>query len=224
MLCMLRDFYKMTKLNYREIFNKKQASLITRLNTPKKIQEFLDKIPINIEEKGETCLSPAEVLKQNRAHCSEAAMLAAIILWSHGQKPLLMDIKTNPQDYDHVVALYKENGFFGAISKTNHNSLRYRDPIYRNVRELALSYFHEYFTDNGKKTMRSYSAPFDLSKIKDLRWMTSAENVWEVIAALDDSKHFPIISKKQIKSLRKADKIEIDAGRLTEWKPKRRTK
>lgn len=197
-------------------FNPKELKILKSLDTPRKIQDFLDKLDINFEKNGETYLSPREVLRRKTAHCSEGAIFAAAALWYHGEKPLLMDLKTSSDDTDHVVALFKQNGHWGAISKTNHAVLRYREPVYKTLRELALSYFHEYFKDNGKKTLRSYSAPFDLSKIKDRSWLTTADNLFQIIYDLDDSRHFPLLNNKQIKNLRRADPIEIKAGKLVE--------
>ena len=129
-------------------------------STPAKIQDYINSIPINYEKSGETCMSPRLVLEKRLAHCMEGAMLAAAILEYHGHKPLVMDLRTiKPHDNDHVVALFKERGKWGAISKTNHAVLRYREPVYLTVRELAMSYFHEYFLDNGLKTLREYSVP-----------------------------------------------------------------
>ncbi|TSC65363.1 MAG: hypothetical protein G01um101477_508 [Candidatus Doudnabacteria bacterium Gr01-1014_77] len=201
-----------------KVFTSKELKVFEKLNTPKKVQDFINKIPINFEMKGETYLSPREVLKQNRAHCAEGAVLAATIFWYNGGKPLLMDMKTTPNDDEHVVALFNQNGFWGAISKTNHAVLRYREPIYKTVRELALSYFHEYFKDSGQKTLRSYSDPFDLSKMRKKDWLTTKENLWDIIDSLDSSKHHQILNKKQIRGLRKADQIEILAGKLVEQK------
>jgi hypothetical protein len=197
--------------------NKKEERIFQKLNSPQKIQDFLDRMPINFEKQGETCLSPREVLKQNRAHCIEAAYLAAAILWHHGQKPLLLDLVTTDGDFDHVVCLFKVNGFWGAISKSNHAVLLYRDPIYKTVRELVLSYFHEYFLDNGKKTLRTYSAPFDLRKY-GTDWITLEKSLLYIADDLDGSKHFNILNKKQIAALRKADKIAIKAGLITAFK------
>ena len=128
-----------------------------------------------------------------------------------------MDLKSSQYDYDHVVALFQKNGKWGAISKTNHAILRYRDPVYDSVRELALSYFHEYFLDDGSKTLRSYSDPFDLSKLPDTRWITDEKNLWHISDLLDKSPHREIINRREVFSLRKADKIEIKAGKLKEW-------
>lgn len=203
-------------------FDQAELKVLEKLDTPQKIQGYLDKIPINFEEAGDTCYSPRGVLRRNAAHCMEGALLAAVALWYHGKPPLLLDLVTTKNDDDHVVALFKERGKWGAISKTNHGVLRYREPIYKSVRELAMSYFHEYFKDNGQKTLRSYSLPFDLRKLKDKSWLTSSENLWHINNALADSRHFNILTSLQIKGLRKASPIEIAAGKLVEWKPKKR--
>lgn len=205
-------------------FNSKELGVLKKLSSPQKIQDFLNNLPINFEEHGDTAMSPREVLKKKKAHCMEGALLAATALWYHGQKPLLLDLVTTKNDDDHVVTLFKQNGCWGAISKTNHAVLRYREPVYKTVRELAMSYFHEYFKDSGQKTFRKYSIPFDLSKIKDKSWLTSGEDLWEINNLLEASKHYSILSRTQIKTLRKAEPIEIEAGKILEWKPKHRRK
>ena len=199
-------------------FTKDELATLRRLNTPAKIQDFLNTIPANFEVGGETLKSPRRVLRDNNAHCIEGALLAAVALRLKGHDPLLMDLKSAPHDKDHVVTLFRENGFWGAISKTNHGVLRYREPMYKTPRELALSYFHEYFLDDGTKTLRSYSVPFDLSRFDDQGWMTSEEELWDIGAALDDARHFPLINRAQISKLRKADVIEREMGKMTEWK------
>src|SRR5690606_22648808 len=136
-------------------FTKDELKIIKKLNTPSKIQDFLNSLEINIEEDGDTSYSPRTVLKKRKAHCVEGAVLAAAILRFHGQKPLILDLETSNDDFDHVIALFNKNGYWGAISKTNHAVLRYREPVYKTIRELVMSYFHEYFLNkNGKKTLR----------------------------------------------------------------------
>ncbi len=200
------------------MFNLTKAELSTlrRLSTPIKIQDFLDKLPINFEKKGETHMSPRRVLREKTAHCIEGALLAATALWLKGHEPLLMDLKAHPYDEDHVVALYKINGYWGAISKTNHTTLRFRDPVYKTMRELAVSYFHEYFIKNGQKVLYSYSKPFNLKKY-GIDWITTEEDVWHIATALDNSPHFPIFPKENKKYIRKADSMERKAGKLVEW-------
>lgn len=197
-------------------FTKIESNLLKKLNSPKKIQDFLNSISFNFEKSGETIMSPRNVLKEKKAHCLEGALLAAAAFWVNGEKPLLMDIKTTADDFEHVVALFKKFGRWGAISKTNHVVLRYREPVYKTPRELAMSYFHEYFLQSGKKTMRSFSKPFNLSKLGDY-WLTSEEDLWEISEKLDKVPHENILSKEMVQFLRKADKIEIKAGGLTEW-------
>lgn len=189
---------------------------LKKLNTPRKIQDFLDTIPINKETDVETCTSPLITLRRNTAHCMEGALLAALALMLHGHRPLILDLKTARHDVDHLVALFKQNGYWGGITKTNHAVLRYREPVYRNVRELAMSYFHEYFLNDGRKTLRQYSAPFDLTRWEG-DWMTSTDDLWDLQNAIDDSPHHPIVNRSQIANLRRADNIEREAGRLTEW-------
>jgi len=190
---------------------------LKRLTSPRKVQDFLDRIPINMEPDGETCTSPRLTLQRNTAHCLEGALVAALALWIQGQRPLIMDLKTTDDDVDHVVALFKQHGHWGAITKTNHAVLRYREPIYRTVRELAASYFHEYFLPTGKKTLRSYSVPFDLAKYPT-DWITSDADLWALERAIDRSSHRPLLTPRQIAGLRRADAIEIQAGELLEWR------
>ncbi len=147
-------------------FTEKEKSLLKKLNTPAKVQSFLNSLPFNFEKNGETLKSPLFTLRARRAHCFEGALLGAYILSLHGFKPYLIHLKASYHDYDHMLVSFKQHGFWGALSKTNHNVLRYREPVYKNTRELALSYFHEYFLDNGSKTLRQYSAPFGLKNLK----------------------------------------------------------
>ncbi|MDR3642680.1 MAG: hypothetical protein P4L74_03590 [Candidatus Doudnabacteria bacterium] len=209
--------------NIRKIYSRAEQKLFSRLDNPLKIQDFLTfKIRHNPATDGVDCYSPRMVLKKGKAHCIEGALLAASILEFHGQNPLLMDLRSTDGDLDHVVALFYRFGSWGAISKTNHAVLRYREPVYKTTRELAMSYFHEYFLDNGRKTLREYSAPFNLNRVNRLNWRTSEKDLGQAAEILDAYKHFKILSPAQIKNLRKADKIEIQAGKLTEWKKMRR--
>lgn len=193
-----------------------EFAVLRKLNTPRKIQDFLNQIPINKETGGETCTSPLITLRRNIAHCMEGAVLAALALSMHGHRPLILDLRTTADDVDHLVALFKIDGCWGGITKTNHAVLRYREPIYRTVRELAVSYFHEYFMDDGRKTLRQCSVPFDLAKWSG-DWIASEEDLWDLQTAIDDSPHHALLNRKQIAGLRKADEIERRAGKLEEW-------
>jgi hypothetical protein len=195
-----------------------ELNLFSRLDTPGKIQDFLNAIPINREPEGDTCLSPRRVLRERRAHCIEGAMLAAAIFRHHGQRPLIVDMEAAMWDDDHVIAVFRRHGAWGAISKTNHATLRYREPVYRTIRELVMSYFHEYTpVDGDRKSLRSFSGPVDLSRFDRLGWMTDEQNVWYVPEYLIDAKHRPILNRGQIASLRRSDPIEVRAAGLLEW-------
>jgi hypothetical protein len=195
-----------------------EKKLFRKLKTPKKIQDYINSLEFNFEEDGDFCMSPREVMRTGKANCIEGAMLAAAILEFHGARPLILDLRSTkkPYDDDHIVAIFKQFGCFGAISKTTHCVLRYREPIYKTLRELALSYFHEYFLDSGQKTLREYSEVFDLSHFDHLNWRTTQDSLLEISFYLDKIKHYKILSPKQVKNLRRADKIEIAAGKLVE--------
>jgi len=195
-----------------------ERRLFGRLRTPARIQDFLETLPINFESERKTCMSPRRVLETRSAHCLEGALLAAAALWFHGRPPILLDLKADRRDVDHVVALFRVAGRWGAISKTNHAVLRYRDPVYRTPHELAMSYFHEYFGDDGRKTLVSHSAPFDLSR-RGGGWVTSSRNLWHLSYALDVSRHIPIAPRDALRRLRRADPIERRAGLLVAWRP-----
>jgi hypothetical protein len=188
---------------------------LARLDTPQKIQAFLTLTPSNFEPNGDTVLSVREVLRQRRAHCIEGAMLAACALWIHGEPPLLFDLEA-VHDYDHVVSLFRRGDRWGAISKTNHIALRYRDPVYRTLRELAMSYFHEYANLRGQKTLRRYSRAFDLRDVDPKLWVTNGENCWEVAERLDEIRHYPVIHARQERYLRTRDRMERRVHKLSE--------
>ncbi len=201
-----------------------ELKLFRSLNTPGKIQNFINKIPINFEENGDTCYSPRRILKENKCHCMEGAVLAVLILQVNGFPPLLVDMTASKKDFDHVIAVFEVERKWGAISKTNHATLRYREPIYNSIRELVMSYFHEYTNDNGEKTLRSYSDAVDLSVFDNINWMTTENELWEIPEYLAEVEHFQILAKSQISNLRKADEIEIKAGNIVEYKSDKRKK
>lgn len=188
---------------------------LKRLDSPKNVQDFVNGLRSNRELDGETCTSPLVTLRRKRAHCMEGALVAALALWMHGEPPLILDLRSTRNDVDHLVTLFRVDGHWGGITKTSHAVLRYREPIYRDVRELAVSYFHEYFLDDGRKTLREYSLPFDLRKWKG-DWMTANDDLWALSRAIDRSPHRELITKKQVARLRRADAIEIRAGKLCE--------
>lgn len=197
-------------------FNKKEKILMRKLDTPAKVQDFLNTLKFNFEKDGDTLKSPMLVLRSGSAHCIEGAILGAYILSLHGFLPLILHLKSDKNDFDHVVALFKIGGFWGAISKTNHAVLRYREPVYKNIRELVMSYFHEYFLDNGRKTLKRYSRPLDLS-IFEKGWEIEESDLWGIDEELDKIKHYDIAPRAVLRKLRKADDIEIKAGKIVEF-------
>ncbi len=195
-----------------------ELRILSPLRTPEKVQDFLDTLPTNFENDGETYMSPRRVLRERVAHCMEGAMLAALALRLAGHRPLVMDLKVTDDDDDHVVALFQNGGHWGAISKTNHGTVRYRDPIYRSLRELVMSYFHEYTEPKGRKIMRSYSVPVDLSRFDARGWVTDEKDVRYIPQYIDRVRHYPVVSRKQIALLRRGDLMEQKIGLMVEWK------
>jgi hypothetical protein len=200
--------------------SKDELQLLKKLSTPQKVQDYLSKLPINFEKNGDTLMSPRRVMREKKAHCIEGAMFAALALWIQGREPLLMDFRTRPDDDDHVIAPFVINRYWGALSHTNHGTLRYRDPIYKNPRELALSYFHEYMHyNNGEKTLVSYSKPYNLRKLKPT-WITDEKDLWYMVKLLDDLPHYEVVPTKNKKLIRKADPLERRIGELRQWSAK----
>lgn len=202
----------------KKILTPAEACIFDRLNTPESIQTYLDALPLNFEDHADTYYSPRLVLQHRTAHCFEGALLAAAALAYHGKRPLLMDFQTIDTDTDHVVALFQHQGLWGALSKTNHSVLRYRDAVYRTPRELAMSYFHEYFDRTGHKSLRAYSVPFTLSRFAPERWITSTERLGWLAEALDKTRHYPTVSHNILASLPKASHITRDASQIIEWR------
>ena len=201
----------------------REYATLKRLGTPERIQEFLNGIPCNHEIGGETVLSVREVLKQRRAHCIEGAMVAAAAMWVSGLRPLVLHLDCDLSDYPHVIAVFRRHGAWGAISKTNGAPLRYRDPIYRSLRELALSYFHEYSNKRGHKTLRSYSVPFDMRRIPPEEWITSSKNCWKTHDRITDLRHYALITRRQERLLVKHDRFVRQASKAVQYpKPERR--
>jgi len=199
-----------------------EFAVLRRLNTPHKIQAFLYGLGQNFELAGDTCRPVRQVLRQRRAHCIEGAMLAACALWVHGDPPLLMDMRA-VRDFDHVVALFRRHGRWGAISKTNGIGLRWRDPVYGSLRELAMSYFHEYTNRRDHKTLREYSVPFDLRRVDPKVWVVGGEkrgskHAWIVAEALDELRHFKLVDGRHLKAVIRRDPFERRAGALLQYR------
>ena len=195
-----------------------EFKILKTLDTPQKIQSFLDELPFNYEKNGETCMAPLRVLSDRKAHCIEGAMLACVCLMIQGEKPHIVSLKVTPDDYDHIITIFKRNGYYGAISKTNHFVLRYRDPVYRSVRELVMSYFHEYFlVHNGKKTLLGYSNPINMNRFGK-KWITADENLWKIAETIFDAPTHNVVPKENQKFIRAAQAFEREVCTIKEWK------
>jgi len=166
------------------------------LTTPVKIQQFLDnEIGYNQEPHGATCYSPSTVLRERVAHCMEGALLAAMALRNLGYPPLLVDLEA-VRDSDHVLAVYRVDGHWGALAKSDYAGLRFREPVYATIRELALSYFEHYYNPAGEKTLRAYSRPVNLARFdRSIEWMTTLNEVWEIPGHLCEIPHTSILTK-----------------------------
>lgn len=195
-----------------------ERAIFKKLTTPQKIQSYLDTLPMNFEMHGETYMSPRKAFKARTAHCFEGALIAAAAMAYHGKPPLLLDLKTTHDDEDHVLTLFRKNGYWGAVSKTNHAVLRYRDPVYKTVRELAMSCFHEYVMNDGRKSLRAFSKPFELRKYSPEKWVTAEEDLNWLVEKLDNARHSPIVPRKNAHAIRRASKVELDAWDEVEWK------
>ena len=198
------------------------AQSLAELPTPELVQDFINEIPWNTEPDGDTARSVAEVLRLRQAHCVEAAFVAACAFWMAGRRPLLMDLGASDDDVDHVVALFRRGRYWGAISKSNSPSLRYRDPIYRTLRELSLSFFPQYVLER-QKTLRTYSVSIDLRRYDPAIWVTHEGYCLEMIEILTSARHFELLPEDfEGEDLRPIDTIEAQSNRLTEHPEPRR--
>jgi hypothetical protein len=196
--------------------SKSEHALFKKLNSPQKIQDYLLTLPFNFETNGETLYSPRMTMSTETAHCLEGALFAAAALLYHGQRAVLLDLQPNynTNDSGHAVALFKVGKFYGAISKTNHGVLRFRDAVYKSPRELAISYFHEYILPDGTKNLRSFTV-LNLSTIKQ-NWVTDANHALYIEDALVKKTYTSLLPAKNFK-LRTADAIERKIGDVVEW-------
>ena len=194
-----------------------ERRLFARLDAPHKVQAFLDKIPANFSIDGDTAMSPRRMLQAKVAHCSEGAVFAVAALAFHGRRSWLIDMRALPSDSDHIITVFRERGLWGAISKTNHPVLRWRDPVYRSPRELVMSYVHEYCLPGGKKSLTEYSRPFALTRYAPERWLTPEDDLDWLMLALDEAPHLPIAPPASLKRQRRSTAFERDAHNRTEW-------
>src|SRR6202165_3340274 len=175
-----------------ELTAKELATFRLRLDTPAKIQRVLDEIPYNLEIDGETFRSPRRVLRDQTANCIEGAVLAAAALRVQGDPPLIMDL-TAVRDEDHVITVFRRRGLWGAIGTSKFTGLRNREPVYRTLRELAMSYFEHYFNLDGERTLRGYGRPVNLARFDRLHWMTAEIDLWPIAEHLERIPHVALL-------------------------------
>ncbi len=194
-------------------FHPRELATLRRLNTPGKIQRFLDDLDYNKEKDGETCRSPRRVLRDTTAQCMEGALFGAAALRAQGFPPLLVDLES-VRDDDHVVAAFRQRGHWGAIAKSNYAGLRFREPVYRTLRELAMSYFEHYYNLAGEKTLRTYSRPVNLKRFDRIGWMTTDEDLWAIPEYLQTISHRRLLTPAMERRLNRMDERLFKAGRV----------
>jgi hypothetical protein len=186
---------------------------LARLATPAAVQSFLDALPYNTEEEEETFRSPRRVLRDRTANCVEGAVFAAAALRFHRRPPLVMDL-TAVHDEDHVIAPFRERGLWGAIGTSKFTGLRYREPVYRGLRELVMSYFEHYFNLGAERTLRGYGRPVNLARFDRLGWMTAEVDLWVIAEHLESIPHVPILPGGRPPRLTRVDERSLRAGVL----------
>ncbi len=194
------------------MFEKAEMSILKKLSTPEKIQRYLDEeVDYNKEADGETCRSPRRVIRDRVGHCAEGAFFAAAALRFHGHEPLIVDLEA-VRDDDHLLAVFREHDHWGAIAKSNYAGLRYREPVYRTIRELAISYFEHYYNLKGEKTLRAFSRPVNLKRFDSINWMTTDEDLWEICEYLCTVPHSRVMPLPIERKRRRIDMRSYHAG------------
>jgi hypothetical protein len=195
-------------------FHGGELVLLRRLTTPEKIQRFLDdRVGYNKEKGGATCRSPRRVLRDRVAHCLEGALFGAAALQVQGWTPLLLDLEAIRDD-DHVLALFRQRGCWGAIAKSNYAGLRFREPVYRTLRELAMSYFEHYYNLRGEKTLRTYSRPVNLRRFDRIHWMIAEGDLWPISDYLFQIPHRRLLTPGVERRLNRMDARLMAAGKV----------
>jgi hypothetical protein len=189
------------------------ATFRRRLDTPSKVQRFLDDVAYNLETDGDTFRSPRRVLRDRTANCIEGAVFAAAALRVQGDPPLIMDL-TAVRDEDHVIAVFRRRALWGAIGTSKFTGLRYREPVYRTLRELAMSFFEHYYNLAGERTLRGHGRPVNLGRFDRLHWMTTDEDLWPIAEHLEQIPHIALLPRSVAGHLSPLDRRLKAAGLL----------
>lgn len=188
-----------------------ERALLGSLSSPARIQAFLDSIPYSTDP---IYRSPLRVLRERVAHCFDGALFAAAALRRLGHPPLIVEMLPNARDDDHLLAVYKQDRHWGAVAKSNFVGLRYREPVYRSLRELIMSYFEVFFNAVGEKTLRGYTLPVNLATFDRVHWMVSDEGAERIAERLDRARRMPVLTPAMISGLSLADERSLRAGLL----------
>ena len=197
--------------SFTRVLTPTERRLVASLSNPARIQAFLDETPYSAEP---VYRCPLSVLRDHKAHCFDGAVFAAAMLRRLGHPPLIVDLLPNDRDDDHILALFKIDGHLGAVAKSNFSGLRYREPIFRSLRELVLSYFEDYFNAAGEKTLRAYTVSLNLARFERQEWLVRDETMDAIAAALDTIRKVPLLSPRMVAGLLPVDPLALQAGLL----------
>ena len=195
---------------FDQALNRKQRRLIASLTSPLKIQTFLDSVPYSAEN---VYRCPLSVLRDGKAHCYDGAVFAAAMLRRLGHPPLIVDLLADRDD-DHLLALYRRDGYWGAVAKSNFAGLRFREPIYRSLRELIMSYFEDYYNLRREKTLRSYTAPLNLKIFDRMNWLVDDAALDAIADRLGEIRQVQVVTVDMVAQLSLVDKRSYQAGML----------
>lgn len=194
---------------FNQALTKREAKLIAKLSSPRKIQQFLDKLAYSTDE---MYRCPLDVLRDLKGQCFDGALFGAAALCRIGHRPLVVDLIPNDRDDDHVLALYKVKNHWGAVAKSNFVGLRFREPIYRTLRELVMSYFELYFNVKGEKTLRGYTVPLNLKAFDRYNWMTSDDCLEDIAERLDHIRRVKLLTPAMTRNLSLVDDRSLKSG------------
>jgi hypothetical protein len=195
--------------SFEKALTRQEQQLMSSLNSPYKIQGFLDSVPYSTEP---VYRCPLQVLRDRLAHCFDGALFAAAALRRIGYPPLILDMIPNERDDDHLLALFKQQGYWGAVAKSNFVGLRFREPVFRTLRELVLSYFEQYYNVEREKTLRGYTIPLNLKVFDEYHWTTSDASLERIARRTDEIRRFSLLTAKMASALSPVDERTYTAG------------
>lgn len=195
--------------DFERTLNKAEYKFLKTLANPARVQAFLDEIPYSTEH---VYRCPLRVLRERIAHCFDGALFAAAMLRRLGYPPLILEMVPNGRDDVHLLALYKRNGHWGAVAKSNFVGLRFREPVYRNLRELVMSYFEQFYNVEREKTLRCYTLPLNLKAFDRMNWMTSDDSLERIAQRLDRVRKIPLFAQPMVSNLSLVDERSYRAG------------